>query len=455
LVVDAASAARRLGEAVQARTVSFAPGIAPASDEFRKLHRHLESSFPKAHAAMKRETVGGLTLLYTWEGREPGARPIVLMAHQDVVPIAPGTEGAWKAPPFSGRIDDGFVWGRGAWDNKSNLMAMLEAIEQLSVEGFRPRQTLHLVFGHDEEIGGRAGALAAAELLKSRGVRAEFVLDEGLLITEGILSGLAAPAALIGLAEKGYLTLELTATGTPGHSSMPPQQTAIGLLAAALTRLEAAQRPAAIRGVAAEMFAAVAPEMSGLNRVLLSNLWITGPLVRRELEKGASTKAMLRTTTAATVLQAGDRDNVLPGSARALVNFRLLPGDTIADVVAHVRKVAGEGIAVEPQPGASEASPVASTSSTGYRTIERTVREIFPETIVAPGLMIAATDSRHMTGVSDQILRFSPVRARAADLSRFHGTDERISIANYVEMIRFYHRLIGNASVASGIAAAR
>lgn len=454
--VDADAAASRLSQAVAARTLSFAPGIAPATEEFRKFHRFLEASYPRAHAAMNREIVGGLTLLYAWEGREAAARPVVLLAHQDTVPIAPGTESAWKVPPFEGRIEGGYVWGRGAWDNKSNLMAMLEAIEQLAAEGFQPRQTVYLVLGHDEEIGGRNGALAVANLLKSRGVKAELVLDEGLLVTEGILQGLDAPVALIGLAEKGYLTLELTAMGTPGHSSMPPRRTAVGTLAAALARLEATQRPAAIGGVAAEMFAAIAPEMGGLNRVLLSNLWLTEPLVRRKLEEGTSTNAMLRTTTAMTVLKAGEKDNVLPGEARALVNFRLLPGDTIAGVVAHAKGVAGEGIAVAVQGAdASEPSPVSSSTSPAYRAIERTVREVFPGVIVAPSLMIAATDARHMTAISDQIYRFSPVRARAEDLSRFHGTDERISVANYVEMIRFYRRLLENVGGAAGLALAR
>lgn len=451
--VDGDAVARRLGDAVAVRTVSFALGIAPASEEFRKFHRLLETSFPKAHAAMRREIVGGLTLLYAWEGREAAARPIVLLAHQDTVPIAPGTEAAWAVPPFEGRVERGYVWGRGAWDNKSNLMGMFEAIEQLASEGFRPRQTIYLVLGHDEEIGGRGGALVAARLLAQRGVKAEFVLDEGLLVTDGILQGLPAPVALIGVAEKGYLTLELSASGTPGHSSMPPRQTAVGTLASALARLEASQRPARIGGVAAEMFAAIAPEMSGFNRLMLSNLWLTEPLVRRKLEEGASTNAMLRTTMAMTVLQAGEKDNVLPGVARALVNFRLLPGDTIAAVIGHVKSVAGEGVTVTVQQAdASEPSPVSPRTGTGYRTIERTVREVFPGVLVAPALMIAATDARHMTAISDQIFRFSPVRARTEDLTRFHGTNERISIANYVEMIRFYRRLIENSGGTLGMA---
>ena len=448
LAVDESAAAQRLAAAVRLRTLSFDGRDGASAGEFRKLHALLEKSFPQAHAVLKREFVNELSLLYTWPGSDPKARPIMLMAHQDVVPVAPGTEKDWQVEPFSGEIRDGFVWGRGAWDDKANLFAIFEALETLAAAGFRPRQTIHIASGHDEEIGGEQGAKAIAALLQSRGVRLDFVVDEGLLITEGVLKGLDRPVALIGTAEKGYLTLALQASATPGHSSMPPPNTAIGMLSAALARLEDRKMPAAIRGVAAEMFDTIAPEMSGVNRVLLSNLWLFGPLVKSQLEKGASTNAMLRTTTALTVVQAGNKENVLPGKAEALVNFRILPGDSIESVTAHARSaVANEAIAVaRGGKQANEPTPISTSSGGGYRLINRTIRELFPGTVVAPGLMIAATDSRHMAPIADAIYRFSPVRARSEDLARFHGTNERISVANHAELIRFYHRLLLNAA---------
>lgn len=447
LALDENAAAQRLAAAVRLRTISFDGRDGASAGEFRKLHALLEKSFPRAHSALKREFVNELSLLYTWPGSDPSAKPIMLMAHQDVVPVAPGTERDWQADPFAGEIRDGFVWGRGAWDDKANLFAIFEAVETLAASGFKPRQTLYIASGHDEEIGGRQGGKAIAELLQSRGVRLDFVVDEGLLITEGVLKGLDRPAALIGTAEKGYLTLALSATATPGHSSMPPPNTAIGMLSTALARLEDRQMPAAIRGVAAEMFDTIAPEMSGANRVLLSNLWLFGPLVKRQLEQGGSTNAMLRTTTALTVVQAGNKENVLPGKADALVNFRILPGDTIDGVTAHVKAAAAnEAISVAPSGHANEPTPISPSAAPSYRLIARTVRELFPGTVVAPGLMIAATDSRHMAPIADAIYRFSPVRARSEDLPRFHGTNERISVANHAELIRFYHRLLLNAT---------
>jgi carboxypeptidase PM20D1 len=447
LALDENAAAQRLAAAVRLRTISFDGRDAASAGEFRKLHALLEKSFPRAHAVLKREAVNELSLLYTWPGSDAAARPIMLMAHQDVVPIAPGTERDWQADPFAGEIRDGFVWGRGAWDDKANLFAIFEAIETLAAAGFRPRQTLYIASGHDEEVGGEQGARAIAALLQSRGVRLDFVVDEGLLITEGILKGLDRPAALIGIAEKGYLTLALAAKARPGHSSMPPPETAIGMLSAALARLEDRQMPAAIRGVAAEMFDTIAPEMGGLNRVLLSNLWLFGPVVKSQLEKGASTNAMLRTTTALTVVQGGNKENVLPGRAEALVNFRILPGDTGDGVTAHVKAtVANEAISVARSGHANEPTPISPSAAPSYRLINRTIRELFPGTVVAPGLMIAATDSRHMAPIADAIYRFSPVRAKSEDLPRFHGTNERISIANHAELIRFYHRLLLNAA---------
>jgi carboxypeptidase PM20D1 len=230
---------------------------------------------------------------------------------------------------------------------------------------------------------------------------------------------------------------------------MPPQHSAIGSMSAALARLEANPMPGGIKGVAGQMFGALAPEMSGVNRVMLSNLWLTEPLVRGQLEKSPSSNAMLRTTTALTIVRAGNKDNVLPGRAEAAVNFRILPGDTLASVEAHLRKtLANDDIKIKQYPGNAEPSPVSATDSTGYRAIQQAVRQTFPDAVVAPGLMTAATDSRHFSLVSDAVFRFSPFRVKGEDLARFHGNNERLAISNYGEMIGFYHQLLSNTNAA-------
>ncbi len=447
LDIDLQAAAKRLAGAIPIRTVSSLDDPAANLAEFDRLHAYLEQNFPKVHATLEKEVVGQKALLYTWTGSDAAAKPIALMAHQDMVPIAPGTEKAWSVDPFGGEIKDGFVWGRGTLDNKGNLFAQMEAIELLIASGFKPRQTIYLVMGDDEEVSGLRGAQPIAELLKSRGVKLDWVLDEGLLVLDGVLPGLSKPAALIGLAEKGYATFFLSLDTAPGHSSMPPAHSAIGSMSAALARLEANPMPGGIQGVAGQMFGTLAPEMSGINRVMLSNLWLTAPLVEGQLQKSPSSNAMLRTTTALTIVRAGNKDNVLPGRAEAAVNFRVLPGDTIDSVEAHLRKQLGnDEIKIKRYPGNSEASPVSPTDSAGYRTIERSVRQSFPDAIVAPGLMTAATDSRHFSILSDAVFRFSPFRMKNEDLARFHGTNERLAISNYGEMIGFYQQLLRNAS---------
>jgi carboxypeptidase PM20D1 len=332
--VDVAAAADRLGAAVRLKTIASRDDVDASAAEFLALHALLQASFPKAHAVLQREVIGKYGLVYTWPGTDPKAAGIGLMAHQDVVPIAPGTEGDWQQQPFSGVLKDGFVWGRGSWDDKGNLMSMMEAVELLAASGFKPRQTIYLIFGQDEEISGLRGALQIAKLFQQRGIHLQFVVDEGLLITEGLLAGLSKPAALVGVAEKGYLSVQLTASATPGHSSMPPPeagQSAIGMMSVALARLEDQQMPLAVRGLSREMFETIAPEMNGMNRVFLSNLWLFKPVIEQQLQRGASTSALMRTTTALTIANAGNADNVLPGRASATVNFRLAGGQQRCD----------------------------------------------------------------------------------------------------------------------------
>lgn len=355
LAVDLDAAAQRLAGALRFRTVSHDAGAQTAGEEFLKLHAYLAEQFPRANTALRREAINQYSLLYTWPGSDPAARPIMLMAHQDVVPIAPGTE--------------------------------------------------------------------------------------------GILKGIDHPVALIGLAEKGSATVALNASGPSGHSSMPAPRGTVGALARALVAVEDHPMPAAIRSVAAQMFAAIAPEMHLFNRVMLSNLWLTGPLVRSQLEKGPSTNAMLRTTTALTVVQGGNKQNVLPGRAQALVNFRLLPGDSGESVLAHVKAVLTQGaVSAQLYGPPHEASPISNADSAAYRMINTAIRATFPGTVVAPGLMIGGTDGRHMAPVADNVYRFAPTRAKAEDLPRFHGTNERMSVANYGEAIGFYAELLSLAN---------
>lgn len=446
LALDLRAVADTLAGAIRCRTISSLEDPQQNAQEFEQLHAWLQLRFPLVHQHLKREAVNGLSLLYTWQGADASAKPIVLMAHQDVVPISPGTEDKWQQPPFEGVQRDGFVWGRGAWDDKANLVAQLQAVETLLAAGFQPRQTVYLAFGADEEVGGSRGAVQIAKLLQQRKVHLDFAIDEGLLITEGMLPGLAQPVALIGIAEKGYLSAVLKEAQAPGHAAMPPAPGTgtIARMSAALLRLDREQMPARLQGVAREMFETIAPELHGLQRVALSNLWLFAPLVQAQLEKAPATNAMVRTTTALTIVQAGNKENVLPGQAEATVNYRMLPGDTSQAVLQHVRDTVGPGFQVGTMAEITEASPVSSTRSASYQAINRTLRSLFPGTLVAPGLVVGGTDSHHYASIADNVYRFSPVRARPEDLARFHGTNERIAVANLGELVQFYARLLRN-----------
>jgi carboxypeptidase PM20D1 len=445
-------ALERLAGAVRIRTVSVDDQPDVSGPAFLAFHSYLAQQFPLTHKVMRKEVINRYSLLLTWQGAHPELPPIILMAHQDVVPISPGTESQWLHDPFGGDIAEGHVWGRGAWDDKGNLMAMLEAAEHLLAQGVQPARTVYFAFGHDEEMGaqgGQRGAQAIAALLRSRKVQARFVLDEGLPITQGAVKGIDKPVALVGIAEKGYLTVKLSAEGVAGHSSSPPHQMAIGSMSQALAQLQAHPMPSKLTDATEAMFATLAPEFNVFNRVLLSNLWLTGPLVRAQIGKQASGDAMLRTTMALTTFQSGDKENALPGVATASVNLRLLPGDSVGSAFAHVAQIAqASGVKAMRKEPSWEASRVSDVSSPSYVQFHRTIREVFPDAIVAPGLMIGATDSRYMEPVAKQVYRFTPIMAAPQDLARFHGTNERVSVEGYRNMIAFYGRLLQGVAAA-------
>jgi carboxypeptidase PM20D1 len=392
------------------------------------------------HQALTREKVGEAAALYTWAGQDPSLAPLLLLAHQDVVPVEPGTEDAWTHPAFAGDVADGFVWGRGTLDDKVGVVGILEAIESLLEEGFVPRRTILLAFGHDEEISGAKGAGRIVTLLESRHVTPVVALDEGGPITEGIVPGIAAPVAVIGVSEKGYLTIELSVSVPGGHTSTPPPTGAIGVLGAAIAKLEANPMPANLGGAMEEFARYVAPEMAFGLRFVFANAWITRPLLVRALAAAPATNASIRTTTAVTIFNAGVKDNVIPASAKATVNFRVLPGDTSETVLAHVRRVVDDErvqIAVD-KASLSEPSPTSSSDSEAFRTLARSIREVFPGVIVAPSLFLGATDGRKYVPIAKDVYRFLPIKMNAEDLKRLHGKNERVGVPAFADAVRFY-----------------
>ena len=442
--MDGKSVAERLGLAVQYRTVSYDDPQKLDSNAFLGLHRLLKTLYPLVHTHLKQETFNEYSLLYTWEGSNPDLQPIMLISHMDVVP-ADEDDQAWEYPPFSGELAQGHVWGRGTMDIKCGLVGIMEAVEYLLKQDFQPERTVYLGFGHDEEVGGQQGAVAMAAALESRGVQVGSLLDEGGMVVEGTLPGVDVPMGMIGISEKGYLSLRLTVTMDGGHSSMPAQETAIGILSRAVGRLEIKPLPAHLE-VVEFMMSYLGLALPFGQRMAFANTWLFGRRLKKRLSKNALMNASIRTTTAPTIIKAGVKDNVLPAKAEAVVNFRLLPGDDLRSVYEMVlQRINDERVKVTPfmgdmleGPSGWEPSPVADVDSPYFIRLSRLVREAFPEALVSPYLVTGGTDARHYASVTDNAFRFTPVRINKTELQSIHAVNERLSFDNCARMVGFY-----------------
>lgn len=437
-------ASEHLADALRQRTLTNRNPAALDSSAFRELYLTFEQAFPRVHRTLDTAHVNGLSRLYTWEGKDPSRDPIVLMAHVDVVPVEDSTE--WTHPPFSGRVANGYIWGRGALDDKASAVGILEAIETLLEEGITPHRTVYVALGHDEEVGGTRGGKAMAERITEGGVSPALVVDEGGAITHDILPGLDAPLAAVGVAGKGYLSLELTAHGPGGHSSVPPNRTSVDVLNKALSRLRDQPSASRLSGVAGTMFDYLAPEMDLPMRALLANRWLTGPALRWVLNRRPPTRAAIRTTVVPTRLTAGVKDNVIPTSAQAVVNFRVLPSQSIQSVIDHVRSTVDE-LPIQMEVLQSTPAPAVSGVETpAFRTLQRTIEQVTADSVVVtPYLVPGRTDSGYYADHSDAVYRFVPYQLGPGDQSRIHGPNERIAVDDYRSVIRFYMQVIRNA----------
>ncbi len=437
----------RLRIAIRTRTVSYqAPTPEQAAETrqaFDTLHAHFKKSYPTVYRELQPERRGN-SLLLRWPGENPQAPALLMAAHLDVVPAVASE---WSQAPFSGALHEGFVWGRGTLDDKATATALLEALERQLQAGTVPAQDIYLAFGEDEEIGGSQGAQQLASHLKAQGVKLAAVIDEGLVIVPGSMIGLPPPVALIGVAEKGYITLELSVEQAGGHTSMPGNETAVDILARGLVRLRENPLPARLEGPARQLFDWLGPEMSGFRGWALANLWLTEPLLLQQLQQKPATAALVRTTVAPTVLKGSAKENVLASRASALLNLRVLPGDTLEGIQAHFQTaLQDERIQIVPRSAdfSGQASTVSATDSQIFGRLSQSIRQVFPEALVAPSLVLAATDSRHYEEISENIYRFQPVYFSEADLDRLHGHDERISVESYIKSIGFFEQFFLN-----------
>ncbi|NP_001344407.1 N-fatty-acyl-amino acid synthase/hydrolase PM20D1 precursor [Mus musculus] len=433
--------------AIQIPTVSFSheESNTTALAEFGE---YIRKAFPTVfHSSLvQHEVVAKYSHLFTIQGSDPSLQPYMLMAHIDVVP-AP--EEGWEVPPFSGLERNGFIYGRGALDNKNSVMAILHALELLLIRNYSPKRSFFIALGHDEEVSGEKGAQKISALLQARGVQLAFLVDEGSFILEGFIPNLEKPVAMISVTEKGALDLMLQVNMTPGHSSAPPKETSIGILSAAVSRLEQTPMPNMFGGgPLKKTMKLLANEFSFPINIVLRNLWLFHPIVSRIMERNPITNALVRTTTALTMFNAGIKVNVIPPLAQATINCRIHPSQTVHEVLELVKNTVADDRVQLHVLRSFEPLPISPSDdqAMGYQLLQETIRSVFPEVdIVVPGICIANTDTRHYANITNGMYRFNPLPLNPQDFSGVHGINEKVSVQNYQNQVKFIFEFIQNA----------
>jgi carboxypeptidase PM20D1 len=430
----------KLQALVRIPTVSDRDAANVDTDAFDRLLVELEQQFPLLHERLELTRISTHGLLFRWAGHS-SVRPVVLMAHLDVVPVDPTAP--WRHDPFGAEIIDGEIWGRGTLDDKGCVVGICEAVERLLEQGFTPAQDVWLSFGCDEEVSGGAARAAVDELVR-RGVRPWFVLDEGGAVAHGAFPGVEPPVAVIGVTEKGVTSLRLTAEGRGGHASTPARNGPTARIARAITRLEKAPFPSSLPNPTRELMTRLAPHAPLALRPLMGNADRLARLLTRALiTAGPESAAMTRTTLAATTLSGSPALNVIASRATAGLNLRIMVGDTVDGVISHVRKAIGDkSIGIEVVE-ANEPSPISpSDGDEAFDLLASTITRDFPDAVVSPYVMMAATDSRYFTGICDRVYRFAPFRMSKAHREAIHSYDERIGVDDLVAGVGWYQHLI-------------
>ncbi|MBR2869599.1 MAG: M20/M25/M40 family metallo-hydrolase [Clostridia bacterium] len=448
--VDLQRAMDNLSKAISIPTVSYPEKEKVDFTQFEKFHKFLEEAYPLIHKNLTKEVVMEASLIYRWEGTRSDLEPMALLAHQDVVPVSAGTEGDWTHPAFSGENDGEFIWGRGALDMKNHLIAVMEAVETLLEEGFKPDRDVYLLFGQDEEVvaSGNGGAKNIMETLKSRGIHLDSIVDEGGAIIPIDVKGLIENKELIGvgIAEKGYTDIEITVTAKGGHSSQPPVHSALGDLAEVIRDLEGNQFKAELMPFVSDLFSNLGRSCTYPARLLTCNLPYLKPLLRYGMTKIPFTACLIRTTTAVTMAEGSPAANVLPQKASVVVNFRQMPGTTVEDVIAHIRKVCrNKNIEIKVLK-AKEASNFSPTDSRVFKIIEELCVQENKNAIVAPYLVMGGTDACYYEPICENIFRYSPYKVSVELLRCTHATNERIPVAAIEPAVAFFKRYIKKAS---------
>lgn len=436
----------RFSKALQVKTISYTDASAIDYQQFLEFHQFIEDQYPLLSNALQKKVINDYSLLYKWEGSDETLKPVIFTAHMDVTPVKADN---WEIDPFSGLVQAGYIWGRGTYDDKGSLVSILESVEYLVSQGFKPKRTIYLAFGHDEERGapsGLEGAKMIAEYLKDQGVHAAVAIDEGAMLNTDASLIPDRKLALITIAEKGYVTLKLTTTAQSGHAMMPPPETAIGILSKALTNVENHPYPYVIGPEMQVTLDYIGPEMPLLQKAVFANQWLFEPLLVKQISKTPSGAATLHTTIAATVVNGGMIESALPSSAYALINIRIMPGETSDSVVEYITNAVNDPrVIVEKYGGVwHEPSKTHDFSSEEYKIIESTIREVFPDIYVTPFFNLGRSDLIFYREISDNSYNYAPYLYTSDEMASVHGDNEKMKTDNFLNMVQFYIQLIRN-----------
>ncbi|MEO7349058.1 MAG: M20/M25/M40 family metallo-hydrolase [Terrimesophilobacter sp.] len=443
LTIDEQRALENLRALIRIPTVSHLDESHTDWSQFVAFRGEVAKRYPKIHTTLELELVDGHSMLFRWAGFT-SSEPTVLMAHYDVVPA---TDEGWEHPPFAaelvGEPSERLLWGRGTLDDKGSLVSILEAVEARVADGFTPQHDIYLSFGHNEETAG-SGAHVIVDLLHARGIRPAFVLDEGGAVVEGIFPGVTDPIAVVGVSEKGILSLKLTVDQQGGHASTPPKMTATVRLARAIVRLNKKPFRTSFVPTNLEMIRTLGAHASQPLKWVFTNLWLTKlPLLALFTRLSDETAAMVRTTQAVTQLSGAQAANALAERAEAIVNIRIAIDSNVADTTAHVKRSIRDDVVVIETLHPTEPSAVSPTSGRAWELVKATIEQTYSGAIVTPYVMLGASDSRHFTRISDYVYRFSPFEMSKEERGTLHAKNERIRVSTFLRGVAFYTRLVG------------
>lgn len=448
--VDENRCLEHLSKAISIPTISYPDKSDVDFSKFDEFHAFLEEAFPLIHKTLEKEIVQEASLVYRWKGTRDDLEPIAMLAHQDVVPISEGTEPDWTYAPFSGHNDGEFIWGRGAVDMKNHLIGVMDAVETLLEEGFQPERDVYLLFGQDEEVvaSEEGGAKSIMKTLKERGIHLDSVLDEGGAIIPVNVKGIINEKDLvgIGIAEKGYVDFEITVNSKGGHSSQPPVHSGLGKLANVIKDLENNQFKAELMPFVHDLFSGIGKNCTYPARLLTCNLDYMKPLLKYGMTKIPFTACFVRTTTAVTMAQGSPAANVLPQKSSITVNFRQMPGTTVADVEKHIRKVCRYKDIEVKVLKAKEASKFSPTDSRAFKIMKEIIMQDNNNAIVTPYLVMGGTDACYYEPICENIYRYAPYRLSVELLRTSHGTNERIPVSAVAPGVKFFKKYIRRAS---------